>query len=97
VEVVPASDKGPSPERQPLAVGQVVLTATSVPGVDGVLLDGVDGHPGEMPLPGGALTTRPLRRSDYVELLRPRTPSPTPSSPTPTTSPTASKTSSASS
>jgi len=90
VQVGP-SVKGPSPERVPLAIGQLVLTATSVPGVDSVQLI-TDGEPVEVPLPGGALTSEPLHRSDYGELLTPRTPSPTPSSPTGSPTPPATKT-----
>ena len=47
------------------AVAQVVLTATSVPGVDAVLLE-LAGEPIEAPLPDGALTDRPLTAQDYA-------------------------------
>jgi len=47
------------------AVAQVVLTATSVPGVDAVLLE-LAGAPIEAPLPDGALTDRPLTAQDYA-------------------------------
>jgi hypothetical protein len=57
-----------SAERLPLAVGQIVLTATSVPDVEQVRILS-DGEPLEVPLPGGALTDGPLRQSDYSELL----------------------------
>jgi hypothetical protein len=69
VQVV-ASLKDPSADRLPLAVGQLVLTATSLPGVDAVRLLR-DGVAAEVPLPGGALTAEPLRRSDYTELVAP--------------------------
>jgi hypothetical protein len=47
------------------AVAQVVLTATSVPGVDAVLLE-LAGEPIEAPLPDGELTDRPLTARDYA-------------------------------
>ena len=47
------------------AVAQIVLTATSVPGVDAVLLE-LAGEPIEAPLPDGALTDRPLTAQDYA-------------------------------
>ncbi|GAB3591765.1 hypothetical protein GCM10027446_10770 [Angustibacter peucedani] len=72
---VQAALKDPSADRLPLAIGQLVLTATSVDGIDGVRLVR-DGVPVEVPLPGGALTSSPLHRSDYRELL----PEPTPQS-----------------
>ena len=62
-----AGDQVPSPSRLPLAVGQLVLTLASVEGVDEVVLTAA-GAPIEAPLPGGALTDRPLRAEDYVGL-----------------------------
>lgn len=60
----------PSAARLPLAVGQVVLSVTSVPGISRVaLIRG--GHPIEAPLPGGALTNRPLTAADYRALVSP--------------------------
>lgn len=47
------------------AVAQIVLTATSVPGIDAVRLT-LAGEPVEAPLPGGELTTRPLTAIDYA-------------------------------
>ena len=47
------------------AVAQIVLTATSVPGIDAVLLE-LAGEPIEAPLPDGALSDRPLTASDYA-------------------------------
>ena len=47
------------------AVAQIVLTATSVPGVDAVLLE-LAGEPIEAPLPAGELTDRPLTAQDYA-------------------------------
>lgn len=60
--------------RLPLAVGQIVLTLTSVAGVDDVLLT-TGGARIAAPLPGGALTDRPLRARDYTELA-PSSPAP---------------------
>ncbi len=53
----------------PLSIGQIVLSAVSVAGVSRVELR-VDGEPMEVPLPGGALTSRPLVEADYRELLQ---------------------------
>jgi spore germination protein GerM len=49
-------------------VGQIVLTATSLPGVRGVRLT-LDGEPLEAPLPSGELTSAPLTAEDYAALL----------------------------
>lgn len=51
-------------------VGQLVLTATSLPGVDAVLLSR-DGQPADALLPSGALTTEPLSAADYTVLTTP--------------------------
>jgi spore germination protein GerM len=69
VQVV-AGLKDPSADRLPLAVGQLVLTATSVAGVQAVQLVR-DGAPVEVPLPGGALTSQPLTQNDYDQLVKP--------------------------
>lgn len=53
------------PEALPLAVAQVVLTATSVPGVTAVRLTR-DGSPVAVPLPDGTTTSQPLT----VDLVR---------------------------
>jgi spore germination protein GerM len=82
---IAAGEQLPSSSRVPLAVAQVVLTATSVPGVDSVLISR-DGTPVELPLPGGALTAGPVTGRDYAELVT----SPTVSgSSTPSATPTA--------
>jgi spore germination protein GerM len=47
------------------AVAQIVLTATSVPGVESVLLE-LAGEPIEAPLPAGELTDAPLTEQDYA-------------------------------
>lgn len=65
----------PTAGRLPLAVGQVVLTVLSVPGVESVSLT-AGGEPIQAPLPGGELTDRPLVASDYLPLTA-ATPSPT--------------------
>ncbi|MCO7222325.1 GerMN domain-containing protein, partial [Klenkia sp. PcliD-1-E] len=50
------------------AVAQIVLTVTSLPAVDGVLLT-QDGAAVEAPLPTGELTTRALTAQDYAGYL----------------------------
>jgi hypothetical protein len=50
------------------AVAQIVLTATSMPGVDRVRLT-LDGEPVEAPLPSGQLTSAPLTAADYGAFL----------------------------
>jgi spore germination protein GerM len=67
---VSAGDQVPSPPRVPLAVGQIVLTATSVPDVEAVLMTR-DGAPVQLPIPVGALTSDPVTAQDYAELTRP--------------------------
>ena len=57
-----------SAELLPSAVGQIVLTVTSVPDVDSVILLR-DGEPVQAPLPGGALSSEPVSEQDYRELL----------------------------
>jgi spore germination protein GerM len=58
-------------DEGPLAVGQIVLTATSVPGVDSVVLTR-EGKPVEAQQAGGQLTDRPLTAAEYAPLLAPR-------------------------
>ena len=65
---IAAGEQVPSPSRVPLAVAQVVLSVTSVPGVDSVLISR-DGTPVELPLPGGALTAAPVTGRDYAALV----------------------------
>ena len=57
-------------ERLPLAVGQLVLSVSSAPGVDGLRLV-TSGESVDVPLPDGALADRPVTADDYVELLSP--------------------------
>lgn len=67
----------PDVTRNPLAVGQLVLTATSVPGVRGVRLHS-DGQDVSAVLPDGTLASRAVNAVDYLPLL---TPSPDATSP----------------
>lgn len=67
-----AGQQAPGAGRLPLAVGQVVLTLTSIEGVDEVVLTS-GGTRIAAPLPGGALTDRPLTARDYTELTMPPT------------------------
>jgi len=70
-------EPGQAADRLPLAVGQVVLTATSARGVGAVRLER-DGHPVAATVAGGGLlTAEPLTRKDYGILLR-VVPTPTP-------------------
>ena len=55
-------------DRLPLAVGQLVLTLTSAAGIDAVRVS-IAGDPVQVPLPGGALTSRPVSADDYAALL----------------------------
>ncbi len=67
VEVDP-DETSISADRLPVAVGQIVLTVTSAPGVSAVALVS-DGQPVQVPLPGGALTGNPVTAEDYATLL----------------------------
>jgi spore germination protein GerM len=66
VELDPATS--PTADRLPLAMGQLVLTVTSAPGIDAVQVSAA-GDTVEVPLPGGALTDRPVTADDYATLL----------------------------
>ena len=68
VEVDPETEI--SPVRLPAAVGQIVLTVTSAPGVESVVIVS-DGTTVPVPLPGGALADGPVTADDYAD-LRPR-------------------------
>lgn len=59
-------------ERELLAVGQLVLTVTTFPGVRQVRLQ-LSGRPTPLPLPDGSLTEGPVALSDYADLLDPDT------------------------
>jgi spore germination protein GerM len=60
--------EAPSGQESRRAVAQIVLTATSLPGVDAVLLNRT-GQRVEPPLPSGELSARPLTADDYASLL----------------------------
>ncbi len=61
------SDPGPAAGEAPLATGQIVLSLTSIAGIDAVVFD--DGtNPLQVPLPGGALTGSPVHARDYRSL-----------------------------
>jgi hypothetical protein len=75
--------EAPSGRQGRQAVAQVVLSATTLPGVDSVLLTR-DGDPVEAPLPSGELTDEPLMPADYAVFLTPPPPptaAPSPSAP----------------
>ncbi len=78
----------PSGEVGRLAVGQIVLTATSLPQVFAVRLER-DGKPVDVPLPDGELTSEPLTGPQFASFLTARVPSPTatPTSSAPSASP----------
>ncbi len=62
---ISTGEDSPSERESRRAVGQIVLTATSLPGIRGVLLTR-DGEPLEAPLPSGELTSEPLEAEDYA-------------------------------
>lgn len=70
IALVPVG-RPPDAERLPLAVGQVVLTATSVEGVDSVVIV-QNKETLELPLPGGERTSDPVTAQDYATLLADR-------------------------
>ena len=76
----------PSGAESRRAVGQIVLTATSVPGVRAVLLTAT-GNRVDAPLPDGQLTSAPLTAADYEILLTAPAPSATAAPPTPSAMP----------
>lgn len=63
----------PSGRQLRQAVAQLVLSATTLPGIDAVRLSS-DGDPVEAPLPGGELTAEPLLPADYAVFLTPPAP-----------------------
>lgn len=70
IELQP-TNQDPSPSKLPIAVGQIVLTATSVVGIDRVVFER-DGQ--LIPVPGpvdGARTSEPLLADYYATLLAP--------------------------
>jgi len=62
----------PAADQIPLAIGQLVLTVTSVSGITHVALL-VEGEPVDVPLPGGQRTPGPVTAAHYQELTRPTT------------------------
>ncbi len=78
----------PTGEESRLAVAQLVLTATSVPGVTALRLTR-EGEPVDAPLPGGELTSAPLTAAAFASLLTPPevATTPLPDAPTPTAPP----------
>ena len=71
----------PSGAASRRAVAQLVLTATSLRGVDDVVLT-IGGDPVEAPLPTGELTSAPLTAADYeVFLTAPAAPAAEPAPP----------------
>jgi len=67
IDIGGSTDLGGRASR--VAVGQLVLTATSLPGVDAVRLRR-NGEAVEAPLPSGQLTTDPLTAADYSPLTQ---------------------------
>lgn len=57
-------------DQVPLAIGQIVLTLTSAPGVTAVRVVS-EGRPVPLPLPGGRLTTGTVTADDYRPLTVP--------------------------
>lgn len=77
------SSQDPSPRNLPVAIGQVVLTATSVVGVEQVRFV-LDGNAVSVPAPpAGDLSSRPLSQADYLALLAPGSVVPAPAVPLP--------------
>ncbi|WP_299951202.1 GerMN domain-containing protein [uncultured Modestobacter sp.] len=64
------SAEAPSGRESRRTVGQIVLTATSLPGVQAVQLTRA-GEPVDAPLASGELTSRPVTEQDYLPLLTP--------------------------
>ncbi len=62
------SSKDPPADQLALATGQVVLSVTSVTGVDTVMFTSL-GEPQEATLPGGVRVNRPVTAADYGSLV----------------------------
>jgi spore germination protein GerM len=68
VVAIEGGEPDADPRRLPLSVAQVVLTLTSMPGVDAVRLTR-DGEFVQAPLATGELVSRALTAADYRSLL----------------------------
>lgn len=71
------ADQLPSIEQGTSAVAQIVLSATTVPGVNRVRLS-VDGEVVVAPLTEGQVTDQPLTKEDYQSLIAPPEETPAP-------------------
>lgn len=71
---ITGAPEAPAGQASRRAVAQVVLSATSVPGIEAVVLTW-DGERVEAPLPSGELTAEPLTRADYAGEGQPAPPS----------------------
>ena len=71
---ITGAPEAPAGQASRRAVAQVVLSATSVPGIEAVVLTW-DGERVEAPLPSGELTAEPLTRADYAAEGLPAPPS----------------------
>ena len=83
------TNQDPSPSKLPIAVGQIVLTATNIVGIDRVVFV-KDGTVLPVPGPDGSRTLDPLTSANYTSILAPGQPpvdrtTPLPGSPTDTT------------
>lgn len=58
-----------SADRLPLAIGQVTLSVTTAADVSEVRFTDGEEEPLAVPLPGGAFTDAPVRRTDYARLV----------------------------
>lgn len=68
IQIRERRDAGRPAADGPLAIGQIILTVTSVPDIDAVLLD--DGSRAiQAPLPGGLLASRAVNAEDYSSLV----------------------------
>jgi Sporulation and spore germination len=67
------TNQDPSPSKLPIAVGQIVLTAASIVGIDRVVFIR-DGTVLPVPGPDGSRTLDPLTSANYTSLLAPGQP-----------------------
>lgn len=67
---VSADVREPAAERLPIIAAEIVLSLTSVEGVDAVLLERA-GKAVPAPLPGGSLRDGPVTSADYTSMLAP--------------------------